>query len=242
MPLQENGTAPYTTASAAIAAIEAYRERGFGTPVTPETLTRAGVPESIAPRTLNSLKALELIDESGEPSPQFQALRQARGEEEYRTRLQEWIRAVYAEVLQYADPSEHSPDRVAEAFRTYEPAGQRKAMAGLLVGLWKFAGLSVPDSSSGGGVPARKSLQRAAGRRTARPTQKPKPLQPANDNSDLPSGLVGLLRQIPRAGSSWTSSRRDEFVRAFRAVLDFSVPIDDEEPVGQEDDETGNSP
>src|SRR5947207_2100967 len=105
MPLQPQGSAPYTTASAAITALDAFRDRGLGTPVTTDILTRAGVPESISSRTLNSLKSLELVDESGEPSQQFRDLRLARGDEEYRTRLQEWLRAVYAEVLQYTDPS-----------------------------------------------------------------------------------------------------------------------------------------
>ncbi len=40
----------------------------------------------------------------------------------------------------------------------------------------------------------------------------------------VPPGLIGLLRQVPE---SWTMARRDEFIRTFLLVLDFSVPIDE---------------
>jgi hypothetical protein len=43
-------------------------------------------------------------------------------------------------------------------------------------------------------------------------------------SSNLHAGLVGLLQQIPGAGG-WTVERRDNFLRAFTAVLDFSVPV-----------------
>ena len=58
MPLHPNGPAPYTSVTAGTAALEAFRDRGLGTPITPEILTRAGVPESISRRTLQSLVTL----------------------------------------------------------------------------------------------------------------------------------------------------------------------------------------
>ena len=57
-------------------------------------------------------------------------------------------RRLDADVLQFADPSMHSLDRVTEAFRSYEPAGQRRAMAALLVGLWRYAGLPTLDGGA----------------------------------------------------------------------------------------------
>lgn len=243
MPLQPNGQAPYTTVAAATTAIDAYRDRGLGAPVTSEILTRAGVPESISRRTLQSLKGLELLDDDGRPTAQFEALRQARGEEEFRTRLQEWLRAVYADVLQYADPSQDTASRVAEAFRSFEPAGQRKSMAALLVGLWRYAGLPVPNAESGA---ARLAVRSPQPRRTNRPAagqrapassrSNPRPSVPTSLDG-LPPGLVGLLHEVPVAGGSWTTARRDDFLRAFQAVLDFSVPIDDQPAPDEADDE-----
>ena len=49
---------------------------------------------------------------------------------------------------------------------------------------------------------------------------------------ELPPGLVGLLQQIPRGGKGWTQETRDNFLTAFTAVLDFTVPI---RPIGLED-------
>jgi hypothetical protein len=226
--LQANGPAPYTTAAAAITAIEAFRERGFS-PITAETLTRAGVPESIAGRTVNSLKQLGLVDAEGAASEQFKELRLARGDEEYQARLQSWLRGAYEEVLQYTDPSADSPDRVAEAFRSYEPAGQRKAMAALLIGLWKLSGL--PVAGDNGNHRTRPPVKRrATAARTSGRSSNPKVdgnvLPDLGDQTGLDPGLVGLLRLIPRGkDASWTADRREAFLAAFRAVLDFSVPV-----------------
>lgn len=223
MALEANGPAPYTTAAAAIAAIDAYRDRGLGAPITSEVLTRAGVPETIARRTLSSLKLLDLIQGDGQPSSQFEDLRLAQGDEEFRTRLQAWLRAVYADVLQYADPATHSLQRVTEAFRSYEPAGQRKSMAALLVGLWKYAGLPVASEPT----PQSPRPQRA--RQTTPPRRKlsnttPKTTLAAATPGGLPPGLVGLLQQIPTDGRGWTKETRDTFLAAFTAVLDFTIP------------------
>jgi hypothetical protein len=233
MPLEPKGAAPYTSATAAVAALDAYRDRGLGTPITPEILTRAGVPESIARRTLQSLITLELIGEDGRPTEQWQVLSAARGQEEYRARLQEWLRAVYADVLQYADPTTHSLDRIVEAFRSYEPAGQRRSMAALLIGLWKYAGLPVEGAES-------QRPPTAARRPTSRPPRaisqpRARITQPALPAAGLPvdglpPGLLGLLQQIPTGGRTWTTTTRDRFLEAFRAVLDFSVPVDDSPP------------
>src|SRR5262245_31100170 len=105
MPLQSGSPAPYTTTAALTILLDAYRDRGLGSPVTTEVVARAGVQESLARRTVQALKQLGLIDsETGKPTEQWEAFRSARGQDEYETRLQEWLRGVYADVLQYADP------------------------------------------------------------------------------------------------------------------------------------------
>ena len=220
MPLQPSGPAPYTSANAVVTVLDAWRDRGFGVPVTTDTLARAGVSESIARRTFQSLVGLELLNEDGTPTEQLQDFRATRGDDEYRNRLQEWLRSVYADVLQYADPSTDPYERVTEAFRTYEPAGQRRAMASLLLGLWKYAGLPVPEGQTPAARPSRP--RPAAPSRSTRQTRTrpPKPTEAAND---LPPALVGLLRQLPRDG--WTAEERENFLIAFTAVLDFAVPI-----------------
>lgn len=225
MPLQPNGRAPYTTVAAATAALSAFRDRGLGLPITADVLTRAGVPESIARRTLQSLRELELVDKQGQPTATFEAMRQARGDEEYKALLQEWLRDVYADVLQYGDPSVDVLDKVQEAFRTYEPVGQRKSMASLLVGLWRYAGLQVAaaENRDSRSVSTRQARSRSPRKRVS---QTPKG-QLGSATGNLPPGLVGLLHEIPKPGDSWTSDRRDSFLKAFEAILDFTIRVDD---------------
>src|SRR5947207_3293462 len=126
--LYPNGPAPYTPAAAVTTVIDGFRDRGLGTPITKDVLIRAGVSETLGNRTLGALKLLELIDDEGRPTEQLETLRQARGADEFKARLQEWLRGVYADVLQYADPSQDTADRIAEAFRGYVPMGQRARM------------------------------------------------------------------------------------------------------------------
>ena len=230
MTLQPHGPAPYTTVAAAITVLDAYRDRGASGPLTVDSVIRSGVAESLASRTLNSLKQLGLLDEGNKPTQQFEDFRLARGDEEYRNRLQEWLRGVYADVLHYADPSTDSPDKIAEAFRTYEPASQKKGMASLLLGLWRYAGLPAtsPERSvaSAPRKPRPATVTTTATARIASPPAPRRSASPAAATLDgLPQGLVGLLHQIPPNGESWTKQRRDAFVHAFNAVLDFSVPI-----------------
>lgn len=236
MALQPNGRAPYTTATAAITALDAWRDRGFGTPVTADVLTRAGVPESISKRTLQSLRDLELLENKGQPTAALTAFQQTRGDQEYRAALQDWLRDVYGDVLQYCDPSTDTPERINEAFRTYEPSGQRAAMASLLIGLWRYAGLPVAVSDN----TAKKARSASPTRKRTQKDSKKKPDEPSSNLSNLPPGLVGLLHQIPGQGGTWTSDRRESFLKAFEAILDFTIEVDDspDEVISDEEGET----
>jgi hypothetical protein len=230
--LQPGGAAPYTTAVSVTTLMDAYRDRGLGTPITPAVVTRAGVSETVAARTLNSLKTLGLVDENGSPTEQFDSLRQVRDDDEYHARLQEWVRGVYADVLQYTDPSKDSAAKIAGAFRTYEPGGQRPQMAALLIGLWRYAGLPVAEATT---TPSERRTPRPPKQRhtpsseTGR-TQRNPSRQEERDHSvqggtnAIAPALLGLLREVPREGG-WSQERRDAFLETFRVVLNFTVPI-----------------
>src|SRR5947208_287037 len=100
MPIHADGPAPYTAPKAVLDLISVYRSRGLQTPFTLDVLTRAGVSETLAPRTLQSLKLLDLIDENGDPTPAFVELRKAP-EESFQERLAAIIHAAYAEIFSY---------------------------------------------------------------------------------------------------------------------------------------------
>ena len=245
MALQPGGQSPYAPATAVTTIIDAFRNRGLGTPINLDTLIRVGVTETVAPRTLAALKLLDLVTDDGTPSKQMMLLKEARGDDEFKARLQEWLQGVYGDVLQYADPSHDDATRIAEAFRGYEPNGQRPRMATLLIGLWEYAALPLPEGE-----------KRAPRKPQARKPQlsKPAPRTPQNaaragstrrglqaGEGSIHPGLLGLLQQVPPEGGAWTKQTRDNFLAAFTAVLDFSVQIREASYILSDDAEVDTS-
>lgn len=236
VPLQPNGRAPYTSAAAAIAAIDAFRDKGIGLPVTADVLVRAGVAESIAKRTLNSLIELELLDGDGRPTETFKGFKTVRSDAEYRVALEAWLHAVYADVLQYCDPSIDEPGRIQDGFRGFQPEGQRPAMASLLLGLWGYAGLPVAAERQ------QVSLERGNNRRST--PRKPKPsgppkateqtVAPQSTQSATPGVLFGITESDIAALSEtdfadlWSALGKVARARG-RKQADSSQSLPDEE-------------
>lgn len=238
MPVTHGGPAPYAPPQNVLDIIEAYRDRGLATPFTADVLIRAGVSETLASRVLATLKLLDLIADTGNPTPTLEGLKGARGED-YKAALAEWLNATYADVLRYTDPVQDGPDRIGEAFRGCEPNGQRTRMVTLMLGLFEYAGL-IPEGKRGSASdrkarPPKKPPSVGAKARTTR-TNKTSASQSIDVVEDLPPALIGLLRQIPFQ-DGWTAERRESFMTAFAATLDFSVPIATASPPGQGEEE-----
>jgi hypothetical protein len=250
MPLTAEGSAPYAPPATVVEILKRFRDRGLQTPITTDVLMRAGVPETLAQRVLQTLKGLEFLDEGGEPSPTFAQLQRAP-ENEYRQGLADMLKATYAEVYQFADPAEDGMDRLRDAFRPFNPRGQQERMITLFLGLCEYVGADVSAAmqdkravSEGGAQRQRSQTPRKATGSTTKSTatkktkdHSPPPPPPLSDG--LPPALLGLLQQIPKAGAGWTEQRRGEFLAAFGAVLDFSVPVREHEPeptVGDENE------
>src|SRR5579862_1531851 len=158
MPIRTGGTAPYAPPVTVLHVINQFRERGLTTPITETVLLKASVSESLAARTLAALRLLELIDTEGNPTAELEGLRRAKTDE-FAPRLEAIIRSVYAEVFQYTDPAKDDATKIADAFRDYEPAGQRARMVTLFLGLCAEAHI-IPE-----GV-----VRKQAARTTGRPT------------------------------------------------------------------------
>jgi hypothetical protein len=226
MPIRTGAAAPYAPPATVLQVIAALRDRGLTTPITSEVLLRAGISDSLVPRTLRTLTGLELIDEEGRLTPAMDALRRAPSAD-FQTRLAEHVRAVYEEVFQFTDPAKDDSKRIADAFRVYEPIGQRGRMVTLFLGLCEAAGL-IPEGMArksgpaSAGAPARKNST------PKRPADRPKgdsSPQDAIDNSpSVNPALGGLLRLLPAKGKSWTQQERDHWMRLFGGILDYVHP------------------
>lgn len=230
MPVTLDKPAPYASPQSIIEIIERHRSRGLPSPVTAEVLGRAGIPDSLVPRTLQALLSLDLIDEVGNVTETFENIRLAP-EAEYRDRLLGWLNAAYADVLSYVDPANDDEIKIRDAFRSYKPTGQQSRMVTLFVRLYAAAGLQAPKL-----VPVKGAEPRI---RSSVPTKMPRAIQRVSASyvpppqaprvhagGDLPAPIEGLLASLPAEGSGWTQERRDKFLATFQAVLDFCFPIE----------------
>jgi hypothetical protein len=209
-------------------------------------LTRVGVSEGNAGRTLQALRFLNLIDEEGRRTTTFERLRRATTGE-YPEVLGEIVKAAYHAVFQILYPAEASDMEIQDAFRHYQPQAQRTRMVPLFTGLCREAGL-IP----GGPVETRKRTPTT--RRASNPVKPmttplallPSSLDESPDRGDeeattsvliptyapVPPSkpeyvlLEGLLRQLPKDGQ-WTSQHRERWLNALTANVDLLIEVTD---------------
>lgn len=219
MAIRPDGPAPYAPAATVLSFISRYRDHGLRPPFDTEVLIKAGVTESLAPRTLQALKLLDLVDEEGQPTERLEDLAQARSDE-YPERLGELIRAAYADVFAFADPAVDEVQRIEDAFRGYTPRGQRNRMVSLFLGLCQEAGIAAPAPPRRQSEPKKRQVRTPRGS-----TGTAKGTRPQTPTDGLPPALAGLLAELPVPGAPWTRQRRDTFVRTMGSVLDFLYPV-----------------
>jgi len=216
--------APYAPSSAILDFITRYRNKGLTTPFTSEVLARAGVTDSLIPRTIQALIGLELMTDEGQPTETLEGLRRAP-EPELKSRMAAWISAVYADVLSFVNASDDE-DAVRDAFRAYNPVGQQARMVSLFLGLSRAAGLRADDQTASTPRPSsRKASTPTTGKTSLighRPTLKQ---ASASLPAGLPAPIAGLLTKLPPEQGSWTKAERDKFENAFKALLDFCFII-----------------
>lgn len=230
--------APYAPPSAILDVIDRFRNRGLQTPFTAEVLTRAGVSDSLVPRTLQALQTLELIGPDGAPTETLEQLRRAK-EADLQGQLAAWIQSVYADVLSFVEPGGDETD-IRDAFRSYNPVGQQPRMVALFMGLCRAAGLRSSEQT-------RESRPRPAARKQAAASaagtrrDKAPPPQAKAPHTTMPGGmppaLSGLLNSLPLESGQWTTAEREKFVRTFEAVLDFCFAINNAPPPAATDDD-----
>lgn len=224
MPLQPDGAAPYAPPATIISVVDRARDRGLPTPVTKDVLGRSGVPESLIPRTLQSLQLLELINDDGTWTQNLETLRRVP-EIEFQPRLAEIIRSVYADVFQFVDPEKDSATAVRDAFRAFTPHGQQDRMVTLFLGLCQKAGIITGDSQPKSVQREKRPVKKIVAQKTVARVKPNEGTQNTGSNLEVAPALAGLLATLPKSDSGWTQYDRDRFVKAFEAMLDYSIPI-----------------
>jgi Family of unknown function (DUF5343) len=234
MPVSIDQPVPYAPASAMLDLIERHRNKGLPPVVDADVLLRAGISDSLVPRTLQAMKTLDLLTEDGRPSEVFEGIRLAPTAE-YQQRLTEWLNAAYADALSYVDPATDDEVAIRDAFRKYTPTGQQPRMVSLFMGLFTAAGVMSPRQKVSTPNPFAKPRQNVnkpvkaikwksvvAAKHASDVSNKP-----AHNTSvgTIPPALAGLLATLPNDTGMWTRERRDQFVTTFSAVLDYTFKI-----------------
>lgn len=162
MALADTGPAPYAPTKAVLLMINLYRVKTIAVPITAAAIHRHGVEESLARRTLSSLKQLDLLDDDGNPTPTMKKIKVA-GDDQFKAVLADWLREAYKPIFTYCDPSDL--EKVSTQFRHYEPTGMRNRMVTLFLGLCAAADLieKVPA------MPRSSQTSRGTTQRTAKP-------------------------------------------------------------------------
>jgi hypothetical protein len=243
MPVTEDRPAPYATTSSIIDIVSRYRNRGLPFPVNADVLARAGISDSLIPRTLQSLQTLDLINDIGNPTETLEAIRLAP-EAEYKTRLVDWLKGTYAGIFSFVDPSKDDGVRIRDAFRGYTPIGQQDRMVALFEGLCAEAGILAEKPAKpakaarpASTVSASSRIRASAVSRTVAERLKPGVKNnAASAPNGLPAPLAGLLASLPAEGTGWSTTKREKFLTTFESVLDFCFPIEDESPSPKDDE------
>lgn len=234
MPVTADKSGPYAPTKAILEIINRYRNRGLPIPVNAEVLARAGITDSLIPRTLQALETLDLIDESGKPTPTLEAIRLAP-EAEYKKRLEDWLKSAYADVFAFVDPTQDNEIRIRDAFRNYQPVGQQPRMVSLFQGLCAAAGLIAekPARQAPSSTPS-PEMRTVARRVVAKHFNLPPRQTSIGTQTNLPAPLAGLLAKLPPEGESWTSEQRKKLLATFETVLDFCFPVVDDAEISDD--------
>jgi len=247
MPLQHEGPAPYTAASAVKLVIERARNGTLPSPVDAGVLERIGIQESLGPRTLASLKLLDLLNDDGSPSPTLDRIRTVKTKD-FQPTLAAWLHDVYAEVFSLVpDFASATYGNIEDAFRGYTPAGQRGRMVTLFMALCQHAGL-FPEGSSldGAAKQPRLSVQSRRTTRTVPASPRKEPAKKDQPDRRMTKGdmldvlkdqgvrldpmILGLVQRLPPVDSEWPEAKREAWLAAAQATFNvlYTLPDDDE--------------
>jgi len=242
MATKDRTIAPYAPIRNVLDVLHRLRDRGVPNPLTPESVQSIGVPDGNAHRTVQAFKLLGIVDDGGAPTELATRLRQATTDE-YPAVLAEIVRGAYQKVFELVDPAQDTDIAIADAFRRFEPAGQRFRMVPLFMGLCAEAGLVPPERAvqpRGPTADVSRQKPRRERKRKASETDREQPESPTlRQNVGIQQGQLFAISDADVASLS-----EDEFTAVWDALgkvararaRRFATPAAAEPEEGQEGD------
>ena len=129
---------PYAPPANVLACLHRLRRMNMPAVITRDLLMSIGISVNIAPRVFATLRFLELVSDSSEPTDVLRGLAGST-EDEYHQLLEKTIRRAYAEEFEKIDPSVDTQERVMNAFQRYTPRSQHNRQVMLFLGLCREA-------------------------------------------------------------------------------------------------------
>jgi hypothetical protein len=139
--------APYSRLEPVKKVIERIRARGLPSPMNSGVLGDLGIAEGNAYQVMQTLKFLKLVDGEGNLTDAYQQLHEA-STDEYKPVLAGILRQAYNSIFEIVDPAKDDTNRINDAFRRFEPKGQRNRMTWLFLGLCRMADLAPEDTTA----------------------------------------------------------------------------------------------
>ena len=243
--------APYAPAVNIVSLLNRLREKSWPDVLSHQELVRMSLPEESTPRIVRALKFLGLINDDGRQTERAERLRRAT-DDEYPELLADLLRATYTEVFTACDPSTASDKELHNAFRFYDPQGQRASMVRLFMGLCQEAKV-VPEGTVSRTTPNRQVQRPVFPKSTDRrkDTDVPKSsgvvrgssVQPLPDDladkaanygkSSRYAMLYVLLEDLPNSGQ-WTQRKHDQWLKAITASVEYLIEIQELENENQD--------
>ena len=236
MLIDEPDFIPYAPGNRVVSVVQRLHKGTAPQALTAKALVSLGCPEGSADRIQKALRFLGLITPEFELTDTSVKLRKATSDE-YQPLLAEILKAAYMPIFESYDPATASGIDLDNAFKPYDPAGQRKYMVALFMALSREAGLA-PAASVGprrgrppGGPDTKKKQPPKVGGKTEQVLGPPIP-QTTQPTRTLAQGtlfhpaidiFLSEARKIIES-DGWTLEARDRLVQGFTTQLDMFLP------------------
>jgi hypothetical protein len=232
-PQSPSTNRPYGAVPNILEVLRRIRTRNLPERIDRDFLLAAGIPAATTYRSAFALEFLGLVDADEVPT---EAARQIAisTDEEYQTILLDLLHRAYRDVFAVYDPAKDPPERIAQAFRRYNPASARDRMLNFFLGMCREAGIPVLDTprprpSAANANPKPSNMTRPKPKAaTEQPIAQPPlpPLTPhVDDRSEFPPALELLIRILPQPGSPMTAEQRKHWITMAEAALGLIYPL-----------------